>query len=272
MWLFYTPKRNQGWNLCLLYPGSVFWWLRQGNISFSPVKEYGPPFLIYFSPQCSEQEIFKFFIHQEVFSLGMKWTGSCGLIYFSFHQVDSFLSHITAIPLSTLVGESQVPLHSVQRTRKQFSLELAVTSCESSATIYRKTIILALDAVSEQHGNLTRDTTHSMESKKFPEDIMLWFYLARVWQGKRCIDIRSSRKGKACFGFVPQLFLACPLSEQDGTKQLIFHKYVLEEMGLPEPVTHPDRHSLTQFVNIQRAQTSADWSATNHHIKEPSPH
>lgn len=79
----------------------------------------------------------------------MKWTGSCGLIYFIFHQKDSFLSHITAIPLSTLVAESQVPLNSVQYTLKQISLTLDVTSCESPATINRKTIILALDAGSE---------------------------------------------------------------------------------------------------------------------------
>lgn len=36
-------------------------------------------------------------------------------------------------------------------------------------------------------------------------------------------------------------------------------------MWLPVPVTHTDRHSLTQFVNVQRAQTSAGWSAKSSH-------
>lgn len=144
----------------------------------------------------------------------MKWTGSCGLIHFIFHQMDSFLSHITAIPLSTLVAESQVPLNSVQCTLKQVSLKLEVTSCESPATIYRKTIILALNA-----GSDSMETSpwilhiHWRARISLQRTFSLWFRQVCVWQDKR-----FSRRGKAWFGFAPHLFLACPLSEQDGTK------------------------------------------------------
>lgn len=134
----------------------------------SPVGEYGPLFLIYLSPWCSELQILftktLFFHLHEVNRL--LW--SC---LFLIYLIYLFIS---AIPLSTLAADSQFPLHSVQCTQKQLSLKPEVPSCETPATIHRKTIILASDAVSEQQGILTWDTAHPTESKdQAPQDIQV---------------------------------------------------------------------------------------------------
>lgn len=211
----------------------------------------------------------------------MKWACSYGLIYFSFHQIDYFLSHITAIPLSTLAAGSQLPLHSVQCTQKQFSLNQK----------------LPLVKVQPQ----LREEQQSLPWMQYQSSKETSLGILHIQQRARISPVSTGHLGGdfswLMSGKIRDALASAPPGE-DRLALGLFHSYFwlahwVNKMALNswystnmsqrrsgcQCLSHTQTDTASHSVWMYKEPkllTEADWfvaywSATNHHIKEPRP-
>lgn len=222
MWIFYTPKQNRGEICASSTQGQCFgsW----GNeTSFLQLGNMVLYFLFICLPGALNYKYLNFLFSKIFFffSLAMKWTGSCGVIYFTFHhKSDYFLSHITAIPLSTLVAESQIPLHSAQCTQKQFSLKTEVSLLWKFSPNLQKNnnpcLGGSIRAAWKPHlGYYTSNRVEGSVSTAHSGRDFTWLVPEKI---RDALASDPPGEERLVLGLFHRLVLACPLSEQDGTK------------------------------------------------------